>query len=515
MLTNKIGVFCLSVLIATVYFSFFVSANSYFTNIYFSVPDSVYYANETMTIKGYVYQTNISDSGVVIANNSLLSGAAVNLTISDLNGTLIAYYNFTSDSNGSFYSKSDYYTDSSVPLVNAPLNSGNYDVKVNYSDLNGNVSFSLVEISVINQTIDSLMVGAMKSTYSPLENISVVVSAIKLVGDKYLYIGNVSVYGSLRNSSSKEILENFLCVTGIDGKCIANVSAPSTYGNYVIEVNNFSSFSSVSVIPFSYNLYMKDELGKSYKNIFSLGESASVQVSINNASSSDEYNFSGYITDSSGNNIQTISTTALNNANYFANAFVFELDSDFSYGVYIAHVTVSKSGESIESTASFQVEDWGISMTKKSSDSGFEYEYSAFANKTLSLELYPTFRLNGSVIPGLADSNFSVNLRDNMDNIVETANASWNSSCGKSGCYEFSINASSSAGKYVLSAKLTNGNNVRIVTQVINIISGVLIAQTGDTDGNVKELFGIGEYAYISLSAYNDTAYYNLRKEFH
>ncbi len=118
---------------------------------------------------------------------------------------------------------------------------------------------------------------------------------------------------------------------------------------------------------------MKDELGQSLKNVYSLGEQGTVEIRISNASSDDTYTFSGYIADSSGNVVKSISSTVLNNNNSFENIFLFTVDAiTYSYGSYTVTVTISKTGDgSITTTTSFEVKDWTLSINKKSANSGF------------------------------------------------------------------------------------------------------------------------------------------------
>src|SRR3989338_1549626 len=485
--------------------SSFVSSAIYLSDVYFTVPESVYTENETILLRGFVYQANYTDAGALVNASVALVNATVNLSILYSNRTFLKMYNFTTDANGSFYSKSNYRT--SALEVNAPLVAGTYVLQSNYTDLNSNVSFSEVKIIVVNTTTDFLRVSTEKAKYSSGDTITINVEAVKLVGDRSLFISNVSVSGTFKNATSKENVsgKTFTCTTGSNGKCTTTLSAPSV-GEYIVEIEDFKAFSSFSVKPFSFNLYMKDNLGKSLKNIFSSSEQASVEVKINNVSSG-TYTFSGYVQDSDGNNVKTITSTTLNTTNSFTNKFTFSL-SGFSSGSYTVFVTISNSGNSDTATSltSFKVEDWTLSVNKKSSGSNFEYEYSAFPNKTLKLEAYPKYRANSSVI-GSSASNFTISLRDGLDNnILPISNITWNSSCGTGGCYEINFTAPSTAGKYYLHVNFTLGSTSRIVAQKINVITTVMSAQSVNKDGDIKELFGTNEYLYLSLSGYNTTS---------
>ncbi|MBI4158912.1 hypothetical protein HY500_01490 [Candidatus Woesearchaeota archaeon] len=477
---------------------------SYTADIYFTLPKSVYITNEAIEFKGYLYQANYSANGSLVSSSSPLQNTSINLTIRFTNGTQLINYTFTTDSGGSFYSKSTFYP----TATNINISSvGNYYIRAEYKDPNNTTWFSEVQINVVNQTLDYFVVRPEKARYNPSEAVKVNVEAIRIIGDDIIHVSNASINGTLRNSS-KSSLQSFNCTTASNGKCSTTVTAPSTYGDYILELNNFKAFSSFSVVPFSANTYMKDELGKSLKNVFAIGEQGKVEVSITNASSLDIYTFSGYIANSSGSNIKTITSTTLNSNNSFTNTFLFTADAlTFSYGSYIAQLTITKTGDgSITSTVSFEVKDWKLAINKRTSNSGFEYEYSAFPNKTLNFEVYPTNRSDGSVITNISSSFFSIYLADSLNNVVSYGNATWNTSCGKGGCYEFSINASSNTGKYTLYVTLANQGTVQTESQVINVISAVISAQSTDKDGNLKELFGVNEYAYISLTSYNRTA---------
>ncbi len=503
-LFNFITLFSISFLFILIN-SFLISASTYVTDIYFTIPGTVYTTNERIELRGYIFQTNYSGNGTLISNSSALANALINLTISNTNGTRISNYTFTTDANGSFYSGSNFYT--SAVNVTAPNSSGYYYLRASYKDLNNVTSFSQVEINVLNQSLDLLRISSDKSNYNPLETIVVTLEAIKLIGDKTLFISNISINGTLRNAT-KSLLQSFNCTTGANGKCSITLTAPSTYGNYILEAENFKTFNSFSVVPFLYNIYMRDELGESFKNVFALGEQARVEVKINNASSSDTFTFSGYIADSSGNSISSITSTILNSTNSFTNSFLVDINARvFDYGTYTPYITVTKTGDgSITSMTSFEVQDWTLSVNKKTVSSGFEYEYSTFSNQTLRFEALSTYRSNGTVIENISGNSFTVSLKDSLNNILSTTNASWNATCGTSGCYEFSLVSPLNIGKYTIYTSLSYNGDTRTNMRIIDVISGVMSAQSTDKDGNIKELFGVNDYAYFSFSAYNLTS---------
>ena len=487
------------------------STNTYVASLYFFLPDGIYTANERIELRGYLYLTNYTSNGTLVSSYMPVTNENINITIRDSNGNYSLNYTLTTDSNGSFYSRSDYNT--TAVLVNAPSSAGNYYIRAQYISPNSAVWYSDVNFKVSNKNVDAFKVSPLKARYNPSETMVVNLEAYRLVGDKSLSVSGVDINGTLLNSS-KSVLSTFNCTTGENGKCAVSFTAPSSYGGYILEVADFKAFSNFQVIPFSFNIYMKDELGESVKNTFSIGEQGKVEVRVTNASSSDVYSFDGYIADSSGNVVKTINSTTLNNNNSFSNSFLFTVDSlSFSsYGSYSAYVTVVKSGDgNISTSTSFNVRDWELSISKKSISSGFEYEYSAFASSVLKLESYPRYRSNGSLIANLSAGLFTAVLKDKLNNIITDSNMTWNSSCGKNGCYEFSLIAPNITGKYNLYTSLVYGGNTQTDSKTLNIIEGVMSAQSTDRDGNIKELFGAKEYAYISLSVYNSSnAGYNL-----
>ncbi len=487
-----------------------VSANSYVADFSFTIPDSVFSLGENISLKGTLSQANYTDAGALVTNLTIFSGAVINVTIENATRTRVSNYTFTTDSLGAFYSRSNFYP--VAVNVSVPNASGDYYLRANYKDPNGTLWFSEAAFKVVNQSVDILQIGSAKAVYNPSETVNVEIAVIRAVGDKILYVSNVSVNGSLRNAS-QSVISSFNCTTSINGKCSVSLTAPTTYGQYILELENFKAFSSFYVTPFLFSVYMKDELGKSLKNIYALGEQARVEVGIANASTGDEYTFSGYVVDANGNVLKTISSTTLNSNNSYINSFLFTVDSlTFSYGAHRAVVTVSKTGDgSLTSTTPFEIRDWTLTLAKRSSNAGFEYEYSVFPNKTMFFEAYPTYRSNGSLIQGINSSFFSISMKDSQNNIIAGTNATWNSTCSKEGCYQFSLNSSTIMGQYVISATLSYAGLTQTKTQSINVINGVMSAQSTDGDSTIKELFGATDYIYIKLSVYNtSSAYFNL-----
>lgn len=502
----------LLLIVSLVVFSLlFISANTYVVDVYFIVPDPVFQVNESIGLKGWLYMTNYTtDNSTIITNYSAFSGAIINISVRDTNTTdAIFYSNYTliTDANGSFYSRTSY--NNSATQIQAPNSSGDYYIRAEYKDANNITWYSDVAITVVNQTVDYFRVSSDKAEYNPSDTVLVEVEAIRNVGDMIFHVANVTVNGTLRNATKTMIANSaFNCTTGVNGRCVATLTAPSTYGDYILEINNFKAVGAFSVVPFGANVYMKDDVGQSLKNIYAVGEQARVEVSVLNASTIDTYTFSGYIKDSSENVVKTITSTTLNSNNSFTNSFLFTVDSlTFSYGSYTAYVTITKTGDgSISHTTSFEVRDWALSVNKREVNSSFEYGNSVFPNRTMNFEIYPTYRANGTVIANISNTSFSVQLKDNLNNIISTSNVTWNSSCGNEGCYQFFINSTPYVGESYLHVTLSYGGVIRTETKVVNVIGGVMSAQSTNVDGDLKELFGTNEYVYLSLSSYNLTS---------
>ncbi len=479
---------------------------SYSIDFSLVIPNPVYIVNESIELKGYVHMANNSASD----NASYpVSGAGVVLNILNSAGSVLSSYNLTTDSSGNYYSNNSFLNNGTV--VRAPNTPGFYNIRAKYTDPGSVVWLSVVEIEVVNQTLDEFNVFSDKAVYNALETAVITAEALRIVGGRILYTANVSMNITIRNATDS-VLGSYNCTTGATGSCSVSLNVGSTYGEHTIDLNNFKAFSKYKVSPFEFYLYVKDHLGQSLKNTFSMGEQASVEVVVPTNESSSSYTFSGYITNASGSNIMNVNATTLNSNNSFTNRFVFTVSSSvFSYGVYRPVVTVTKTGDgSISATTSFEVRDWSLAFKKKDSNSGFEYEYSAFPNSNLSFEIYPKFRVNGSMIANLTRNYFNITLSDKLGNIISSANASWNSTCGSEGCYEFSFSAPVTKASYGLSVTLGYGGDSQNSERTITVIDTVLSAQSTN-DGNIKELFGTNEFVFITLSAYNlSGAYLNL-----
>ena len=496
-----------SLLFAVVMFSFYslqlVSAY-YIADFSFTVPQSVYTTNERIELRGSLTIKNYTSNGTFVTNYTAVAGASLNITLSNMTANLTNYTLVTSDT-GLFSSRSDYNT--SAPLISAPNASDTYRLRAEYRDSNNIIWYSSVEIRVVNQSIDLIRVSPARTTYNPSESILVHAEAVRLVGDRRVYVNNVSINGSIQNVTNKTALTTFNCTTGSNGKCTTSVTAPSSYGDYFIEANNYKAYSRFSVVPFTVTSYMKDSTGKSYKSTYARGDQASVEVGIVTNGTDESYTFSGYIADAAGNVVKTVDSTTLNTNNSYTNKFTFTLDIlNFTFGTYYAQLTVSKSGDgSMNVLTSFEVKDWTFSIVKRTTTSGFEYDYSAFPNVTLYFDLYPKYRGNGSIVSGINTSAFMINLTDKLSNSLATANVTWNASCSTNGCYQFLLTSPNILGTYAAAVTLNHDGSVQKARATIYVIDTIVASQATNVDGVIKELFGTSELAYITLTSYNST----------
>jgi len=153
----------------------------------------------------------------------------------------------------------------------------------------------------------------------------------------------------------------------------------------------------------------------------------------------------------------------------------------------------------------------GFKIKKKDTNSGFDYEYSAFPSTVVNLEIYPKWRGNGSIIDNInTTTSVNISVLDNMNNEISAYNSTWNASCGKEGCYELSITTPSNAGEYYVSVIMSHNGETQARKKRINVITASIFATSTDKDGALKDLFNANDFAYISLTSKNTTADVNL-----
>lgn len=488
----------------------FVSANNYTAELSFIVGQTVYNSGERIEVKGFLFLSNYSNS-TLITNHSAVNNTSLNLSIiNKTNNANMGSYILNTTSDGSFHSRSDFYP--TGVLVSAPSSTGTYYLRVNYTDPNNVAWWAQNEILVTAAPIDLLEVKTDKISYRPSETMTIFAEAIREVGGGRSYLANVTINGSIQNSS-KSGIANFSCVTSATGKCSVSTSAPSSLGSYYVELSTFKAFTTIKVEQFKATILMKDKLGTTIRDVFTGGEDASVEVSVPSSISTDSYTFVGVVKNSDNIIVENISSTSLIQNNSFTNRYTWTLDGiGFPEGEYKVLVNVTDASSNMaQLKTSFEVRSWSLSLKRSGTNSGFVNEYNAFPNTTVNLEIYPTYRVNGSVISTInATSAINISLFDNFNNIYGKANATWNASCSNNGCYQFGILLPNQTGAYFLLTKVSFGADDQSQTKRIQVINKTILAQPTNIEGSLKELFGTNEYVYFSLSAKNQTSGINL-----
>ncbi|MBI2141619.1 hypothetical protein HYU16_04330 [Candidatus Woesearchaeota archaeon] len=489
-----------------------VSAATYVAKLQASLEKSLYGTNEEMHLSGSVLLSNLSandTSFLAVAN----SNASINFTLENASG-IQAQHLLNTSGDGSFKSRSDNFP--AGIQINAPAADGYYNFSVAYTDPNTDVWKVGGVVRVFGTSIDYISISPDFARYYAGDIVPVNLRALRYVGDKKVALANVSVNGSMRYTN-RTVISTFSCTTNSGGVCLVKVTAPSQTGTYILEANNFLSTSSFVVVPFEAFVYVKDSTGESFKEILKANEVATVEAKVlfNGTTPTGDFVFNGTITDSSSNVIANITSTELNSNNSYTNRFSFTVSNAFTNGVYYVSVTVYKTGgSSVAASTSFQVRSWTLTVTKATKDSGFEYEYTAFANKNISFEVFPKESENGTVITGLNSTQFNITLTGKTGDVIAIGNSTWNSSCSSSGCYTFVLATPAAAGRYLLAVSLNYSSDAQTVHRIIGVTSTSLSALPSSQDGLLKEVFGTTEFVYVSLSAKNQTSAVNITDVF-
>lgn len=509
-MTWIVRLFCLLSFFLFVVVPFSVLANSYIADLQFTLSKPVYMLGERIELKGTLFLTNTTSDGTVVTNHTSVANGSINVSIISRDTDAVSGLYTLNTSDGEFYSQSLYHP--TALLITAPTSTGRFFIKINYTDPNMTSWWTKTEMEVVNKTIDRLEVSGDKVSYNPGQTMIITAEAVREVGDRITFVGNVTMNGSIRNQD-KTILSSFNCTTDSSGKCIVTVTAPTNHGDYFMEINTFKAFSSFTVIPFSAFVSMKDDLGESIKHQFDTGEQASVEIGVITNSSSETYTFDGVIKNSAGTIVQNVTSTTLNTTNSYLNRFTSLLEAvRFPPGSYLVELNVTKSGDgTIYLLTSFEVRSWSLSVAKRELTSGFDYEYSTFPGTIVFFDAFPVWRSNGSIITTInATTGFTITLLDNLNNPLRSSNATWNSTCGKEGCYQFNITMPTTVGQYFLSVALSYNSETQTIRRSTRVVSASLLAQSTDQEGVLKDLFGSSEYAYITVSAKNQTNSFNL-----
>ncbi|MBI4009963.1 MAG: hypothetical protein HY361_02095, partial [Candidatus Aenigmarchaeota archaeon] len=222
---------------------------------------------------------------------------------------------------------------------------------------------------------------------------------------------------------------------------------------------------------------------------------------------SGEYTFTGNVTNSSGSKMININSTSLISNNSFTNSFKFLLNNNFSTGNYIAWVRVVDGGGNVViRSTSFQVRDWTLTFAKSDTGSGFDYEYSAFPNASVAFDVFPVERVNGTILSNLSQSAFNFTLKNSLGAVINSSNSTlFNASCGKGGCYKYSIRLPLAIGLYRLSAAVNYSDELLSAERVISVLNSTMTITPGDGEGQLKEQFGTSEAVYLTVKAKNQT----------
>ena len=475
-----------------------------------SLSKRIYGPVERIVLRGVLFQATVNSSnGTATIYSPLANISSLNVTIRNGgNGANFSNFTLNTSSTGSYYSQSDY--EPGGRLITAPGATGYYYLLLTYKDDN-NISWPFrMDFFVANQTLDDIRVYSDKTSYYGWETLNIAVETIRNIGDGVFAVANLSVQGSIR-TSAKVLVSSFNCTTGNDGRCMVNgITVPSTVGQYILEVNNYTGVSGFRVIPYDSVVYMKDDSGTRYKSFFNPHQEANVEVTISfNGTTpvSGSYTFTGNVTNSSKSVLQVINTTSLTMNNSFTNSFKFLLNNNFSNGNYMVWVrVVDNGGNVVIRSTSFQVRDWSLSFAKAETGSGFDYEYSVFPNTSVTFDVFPVERVNGTLLANLSQALFNFTLKNSLGVVLNSSNSTaFNLSCGKQGCYKYSIRLPAAVGNYRLSVTVNYSDEILIAERGIAILNATMTIIPGDSEGQLKELFGTSEFVYFTVKAKNQT----------
>src|SRR3989338_7358488 len=129
----KIWIVTLIILLSIIYSFTFATANNYSAELSFITAHTVYQLGERIELKGSLFLSNYSTNGSLVTNHSAVTSTSLNLSVMNkTNNAQILSYIINTTSDGSFYSKSDFYP--SAVLISAPSSTGTYYLWLNYTD---------------------------------------------------------------------------------------------------------------------------------------------------------------------------------------------------------------------------------------------------------------------------------------------------------------------------------------------------------------------------------------------
>ncbi len=491
----------LAVLAATMLLHAQAGLASYDTQLY--VQKGVYSPGENVTLKGYVYNSS----------NYSLGFANATVTVSIFNGSgTVSTATFNTTSAGLFYSKSDYYPNArAVPVPPVP---GAYKINATYTGPDGtswSAHSNLTVISTAGNRIDEIHLYPDKTSYYAGTNVSVTAGAYMISGGQKIALSNITVNGTLRTVGDA-IRNSFNCTTGTDGTCaMPAVAAPSASGTYVLEANDYVGYSTFKVRPFDLLTTMKDGTGSSIKSVFATGEDAYVEAKVfyNSTKPTGNYTITGYIADANGTRIHTMAGFSLTGSNSYSGKESFRINGSFGTGSFSARLTATKlGGEAVSESATFQIKNWEVSVSKSSTDSGFVAEYDTFGNRTLHFEIIPVDRTTGSVIADLnTTTNITITVENELALPVSNSTSTYNSTCG---CYKFNATSPIVTGDYFVKVDVDKSGETQTAYSTITVITSTASASPADGTGVFKEQFGTGEFIYVIPSMSNSTTSFNI-----
>lgn len=469
-------------------------------DLYVSVPKAVYGPGDMIELYGGLYNSTTLNSTSTFTG---VPNASIGIQITDSEGNISSNYALTTDGYGSFHSKNNYIN--GTPIY-APSQTGSYIINAAYDD-NGTQYMSAANITVTSSRVDEIRVKTDKSVYYPDTAIGITIEAVRTLGDYRLPVANITINGTIRDSSDT-VTSSFACTTDINGKCeIADTSSEAGY--YIIEANNYIGYTTFMVVPFEVDVYIKDDTGKNIKQTFSPGQSGSVEVraSYNGTSPTGTFTATGYIYDSSGTLISTISSFSLNTDNSYINRASFTISSSAAAGTYTARVTVRKTGDgTVNGSASYEVKQWELSASKTGTNNGFEYGYTAFRNATVYFKADVIDLANITTITGLENS-FVVSLKNSLGENTSNSTASYNSSLDD---YLFNLTLPDIAGAYTLFVSVTYSGETQTITRTITVTDTSAAVIPSDSEGSKKDLFTTSEFVYLKVTARNSNSEINI-----
>src|SRR3989338_4960656 len=168
-----------------VFLSSIAFASTY--EIQFLVSKYVFGPNENVSITGYVI--NITSNSTLNVT-SFVNNAGVAVAVLNSSNVSQSNYTFTSNENGTFFSRSSF--NPSATVILAPNLTGVYQITANATIENTTWS-TKSNIVVVNTRIDDILFQLPKVNFYSSESMPITVKAVQRVGDSFVSVNNVSV----------------------------------------------------------------------------------------------------------------------------------------------------------------------------------------------------------------------------------------------------------------------------------------------------------------------------------